>query len=358
MLKKERAVAQNKSDPLTTMILFRSKKTETTLSDVCTDKKKHIARLNGVFAVFTVIKLLLIVFLNYWSVPVKYLLRLLNVNNINDALTSLASNEELPGLLTAIAIYLATVTIPTAAAFAIKKGVSNEDKAFYRKRSSVLETLCAVGTTFTVSYAVSAGFYVLFRFILNRFGYTFYPSMTEIPTSIPLILLYIVYICVCPAFSEEFLVRGFGMCTLKKSGNGFAVLMCAMCFMMMHSSVTNLPFSFFAGLCMGFFAIKFDSFWVAVITHFCLNLNSAIFQLSEPYLDTNGGMLFCTIYFIAVALFSLTFFLTNIFVYGIRLPTVEKPVFKKRWVFKCPFFYVFILVFTVNAFLSVIAMFE
>ena len=326
-------------------------------------KKSFISDLNMIFALLAAIKGLSVIIPNYWFIPIKLILKLLGVSDIDYALNSLSSNSELVGILTSISIYLLCITIPTALFFVIKKGHNEEDHEFYTRRPSVVETLCAVGTTFTVAYTVTVVLYLIFQFILNHFGYTFYPPPSETPTGPELFPLYVVYLCVLPSLSEEFLIRGQLMRSLKKTGKGFAVIVSALFFMMMHNSVSNLSFSFFAGLCIGYFAMKFNSILLGIIIHFCVNLNATVMQFIEPNLSTVKGQIIFAAYLFVIALFSLTFFFSNIVIFGIKgkkketVPN-EKAHCKKRWIFCCPFFYIFILLFLICAMFGVISLFK
>ncbi|MBO5037452.1 MAG: CPBP family intramembrane metalloprotease [Clostridia bacterium] len=324
------------------------------------ENRSFVSDLNKIFALFTVIKLLVSVAVKYWHFPVRVFFFLIGMKDSEKAMALLSSNAEPSGLLINISLYVAAVAVPTALFFALNKGYERTDHKYYTSFPSPLKILCAVGTTFIISYAATFGLYALFQLLLNALGYSFYPPLTEVPTSPDLIPLYVIYLCVIPAFSEEFLSRGLLMRSVKKMGNGFAIIITALFFMMMHDSVSNLSFSFFAGLCLTYFAIRFGSIWVAVIAHFCLNLNAAIIQFMEHGLETKEGLTVFAVYFLTVAIIALTFFLIFVFKFGFILPKEngDRPTVKKRLIFKCPFFYIFILIFSISAVIDVISLFE
>jgi membrane protease YdiL (CAAX protease family) len=321
-------------------------------------KKVFISELNGVFAVLTGIKLLMTLVLTYWKAPVTAFLRLTGTERADGAVASLSSVSDLPGLLFGISLYLFCVSIPVFCAYIFRSEKKGED-SFFEKRPGVQQTFCAIGTTFLVAYVSTAVFYIVADRIFAILGYSFSPSVPQTPSSPALIQLYLIYLCVIPAVSEELLIRGLAMTTLKKCGKVFAVILSAAVFMMMHSSVSNYVFSLTAGLCIGYFSMRFDSLKLGIITHFFLNLNSAVLRLAEPYLNTFAGQIAYTLYFIGVAVFAVTFFIAFIVVFKIKRPgaTAEKPEFHPYTVFRAPFFYVFFAVAAVSFYFDIISVF-
>lgn len=321
-------------------------------------QKTFVSEINLTFALLIIIKLLMMLALPYWSLPFGKLMDMLGIEDTKAALEDLSSTANISGLCICIALYIFCVSAPVSMAFSIKKGHYAEDHAYYTGFPSLFQTLCAVGTTFTISYTVTAILYLAFSFIAGMLGYNFTPPTPETPDGPGPISLFILYLCILPALSEEFLTRGLVANALKKFGKGFAVVVSAIVFMMMHSSVANYAFSLFAGLCIGYFALRFNSIWLGVIIHLCINLNSAVFQIIDKNLGTFEGQQIYMIYFFAVAIFSLTFFFSFIFIFKIRRVGAmeEKPVFQKRLLLKCPFFYIFIVIFLISSWIDIMSL--
>lgn len=102
-------------------------------------------------------------------------------------------------------------------------------------------------------------------------------------------ILYIISIAVIPALVEEFAFRGIILQKLRKYGDGFAILMSASLFGLMHGNIVQIPFAFIIGLVLGFITVKTGSIIPAVITHFCNNCVSVIVSIIEDnnLLETN-----------------------------------------------------------------------
>ena len=80
----------------------------------------------------------------------------------------------------------------------------------------------------------------------------------------------------------------------------------------------------------------------------------------EHGLETKEGLTVFVVYFLTVSIIALTFFLIFVFKFGFILPKEngDRPTVKKRLIFKCPFFYIFILIFSISAVIDVISLFE
>ena len=85
------------------------------------------------------------------------------------------------------------------------------------------------------------------------------------------VLVYFVLIAVLPAFLEEFLFRGAVLTLLRPYGDGFAVLMSAAFFALIHCNLEQAPAAFLTGLALGCSVIFSGSVWPAVLAHFINN---------------------------------------------------------------------------------------
>ena len=96
-----------------------------------------------------------------------------------------------------------------------------------------------------------------------------YPEMLE-PTVTSLILNIFV-VAVLPALLEEMVYRGFILQTLRRYGDGMAILVSAILFGLMHGNILQIPFAFLLGLVMGFLVVQTGNIWLAVALHFTNN---------------------------------------------------------------------------------------
>ncbi len=92
------------------------------------------------------------------------------------------------------------------------------------------------------------------------------------------VLLSILATVVTAALVEEFVCRGLVMGLLKKHGEGFAIVVSAILFGLMHQNFIQIPFATLIGLILGYVTIKTGSLWVAIAIHAFNNGISVLFD--------------------------------------------------------------------------------
>lgn len=107
--------------------------------------------------------------------------------------------------------------------------------------------------------------------LLVSAGFLLTSPRLNIPTAPLEILLYFTLMVLLPAFFEELLFRGAIMHSLKKFGDGLAVLLSALLFALAHLSLISGCNAFVMGLVIGYFVIKTGSLWTGIIMHFSIN---------------------------------------------------------------------------------------
>lgn len=113
---------------------------------------------------------------------------------------------------------------------------------------------------------------------LERLGIEQKDIGLENPEGIYGFLIVIISTAVVPALVEEFACRGLVMGLLRKYSDGFAIIVSAIIFGVMHGNFQQIPFATLAGLALGFIAIKTESLWPAVAVHFFNNLSAVVFS--------------------------------------------------------------------------------
>lgn len=111
-----------------------------------------------------------------------------------------------------------------------------------------------------------------------------FPTMLE-PTTTSLILNLLV-MAVFPAILEELIFRGCVLRALRPFGNGFAIVVSAVLFGLMHGNIRQIPFALMVGLALGYLYVITNSIWVPILVHFMNNALSVCmeyvgFSLSE-----------------------------------------------------------------------------
>ena len=114
--------------------------------------------------------------------------------------------------------------------------------------------------------------------IFEMFGINYDVDFGENPQGILGIILSIIATAIVPALVEEYACRGIVMGALRKYGDGFAVLVSALMFGIIHGNFQQIPFAFMVGLILGFVTVKCNSIWPAVLIHFYNNFSSVIFD--------------------------------------------------------------------------------
>lgn len=79
-----------------------------------------------------------------------------------------------------------------------------------------------------------------------------------------------------PALVEEFTCRGVVMGLLRPFGDGFAILISAALFGLMHGNLVQTPFAFIVGLGLGYVTVASNSMWTAVTVHFFNNFFATV----------------------------------------------------------------------------------
>ncbi len=82
-----------------------------------------------------------------------------------------------------------------------------------------------------------------------------------------------------PPLVEEMMFRGVVLQSLRRFGDGFAILGSALIFGMMHGNFPQTAFAFLAGLAMGYAAVQSGSLLPSILIHFINNLAAFLYVL-------------------------------------------------------------------------------
>lgn len=119
--------------------------------------------------------------------------------------------------------------------------------------------------------------------IQESFG--FGGSLPEMPLNDDprVLVLYAVNVVVIPPLVEEILFRGVALQSLRKYGDGFAVLVSAVLFGLYHGNFIQMVFAFLCGLAMGFVVIRTGSLLPSILVHFVNNSISLAIEMVSRY---------------------------------------------------------------------------
>lgn len=110
---------------------------------------------------------------------------------------------------------------------------------------------------------------------------------SEIPETVPMLILMVLRTAVIPALVEEFAFRGVIMQPLRKYGDWFAIITSAVLFGCIHGNFMQIPFAMIAGVALGYVCVVSGSMWVNIALHLLNNLFSVLYTM---ILSTGEGV--------------------------------------------------------------------
>lgn len=122
------------------------------------------------------------------------------------------------------------------------------------------------------------------------------PPVTEAEGVFGFIVTFVGAAIIAP-LTEEFAIRGVVLGSLRKYGDGFAILTSALLFGLMHGNFAQIPFAFVVGVALGFAVVKTGSVWTGVIIHFINNAAAVILDTATKNLPMSIKLMANTGYF-------------------------------------------------------------
>ena len=114
--------------------------------------------------------------------------------------------------------------------------------------------------------------------IFESFGVDYNVDFGDVPKGVLGFMLTLISTAIIPALVEEFACRGVIFGLLKEHSEGFAVLVSAILFGIIHGNFIQIPFAFMVGLALEVIRLKTGTLWIAILVHFCNNFVSVIFD--------------------------------------------------------------------------------
>lgn len=312
------------------------------------DIKAARKELNGILALFALCKLFFVLVGRFFSKFLYGILVRFYGENALEAYNAFLSYDTVSGLFLEITISLLVLFVPICFYFACSRKSFSE--RISTERPELLQIGYGVGVTVIVGNISANLGYVLLQFLFTLFGLEDkYHAMLEADTTYPknfwLVPVFAVVLAVLPAFLEEILMRGIGLSGTKKFGTWFALLFSGFFFSFMHNTWLQLPFAFVLGIVLAYFTLRFNTIWIAVISHFIFNFNSVI----QSLILQNGGQyaeVYVVIWGLLFTSLMLGLAIAGAIVYGIRKPPIPKSAFtgwqRIKILLSSPFLYIFI----------------
>lgn len=115
----------------------------------------------------------------------------------------------------------------------------------------------------------------------------------EDPINFAELLLQILYVAAIPALAEELAFRGIVFGSLRKYGDGFAMVMSSVLFAVLHGNFVQIPFAFCMGIALAYTVIRTGSIVPAILIHFINNAMSCFISYFSSEISSVGdGLLF------------------------------------------------------------------
>lgn len=108
-------------------------------------------------------------------------------------------------------------------------------------------------------------------------------------------IIYFICIAIIPAITEEIAFRGVVLNFLRPYGDGFAVLISAILFGLVHGNFVQIPFAFIVGLVCAVLVVKTNSIIPSILLHLLNNGTSVILDCISEYTSQGIYQLVSTI---------------------------------------------------------------
>ena len=113
--------------------------------------------------------------------------------------------------------------------------------------------------------------------IQSLMGVEFLSGMEDMAvTSIKDFLFMTLFVAIIPAILEEIAIRGILLQPLRRFGDGFAIVVSAVIFSLLHGNMVQIPYTVIAGIYFGYVMVATGSLWPSIILHFFNNFYSVI----------------------------------------------------------------------------------
>ncbi len=118
-------------------------------------------------------------------------------------------------------------------------------------------------------------------------------AMGSDPTTPIELILNILYISAIPALVEELAFRGIALGMLRKYGDGFAIVISAFLFGILHGNFIQIPFAFCVGIALAYTVVRTGSIVPAILIHFINNAMSCLLTyFTGEFSSVGEGLLF------------------------------------------------------------------
>lgn len=184
--------------------------------------------------------------------------------------------------------------------------------------------------------------------IFESFGINYNVDFGEDPKGFFGFCLAFLSTVIVPALVEEFALRGMVLGSLRKYGDGFAVLVSSILFGLMHGNFEQMPFAFIIGIILGFITVKTGSLLVSMAIHGFNNFISVAFTYFLGSVSQSAQNVIYSLVLMALMLagiVSLLFFENQNEFFSLKPAETESKLSKKmKWFFSSPVIIIFTVI--------------
>ena len=185
--------------------------------------------------------------------------------------------------------------------------------------------------------------------LFSSFGINYEVDFGDNPEGFFGFMLSMIATVFVPALVEEFAIRGLLLGSLKKFGEGFAILCSSIIFGIMHGNFQQMPFAFLVGLILGFITVKSGSLWIAIAVHGFNNFVSVFFEYFMKEISIQNQNVIYTCYLSVTLIFGIIglFLLQNKDGNFFKLEKSDnecKEKQKYKWLFLSPLLIIYMII--------------
>ena len=181
----------------------------------------------------------------------------------------------LTAVLVPFLVYRAAVGIPMPVAFVLRR-----PRAW----------LVVCGTLIFLAVSTVAGFSSqVLSTLLRSVGLYARQSSIAMSSDVLGIVLYVLLYVVFSAVVEELVFRGLVLQSLRRFGDGLALVCSSALFALIHADLLILPYAFLSGLVIGYFVLRSGSVITGILIHMVNNLFWVVYDVSAKGLTPVWG---------------------------------------------------------------------
>ncbi|MBR4072366.1 MAG: CPBP family intramembrane metalloprotease [Clostridia bacterium] len=245
---------------------------------------KKVAMLSGIAS------LLMFGITFFWSFGFTFLMKYLGFSQ-SEVMKFLKD----PFILQMVQIVLSSLmfTIPFLIVYKVAGYSVSKTIPLSKPKKEVILPLLGIGVGFcafaNICVSIAGSFF-------ESFGIDYDVDFGSNPDGVLGFIISFIATAIIPALVEEFACRGFILGSLRKFGDGFAIIASSIIFGAMHGNFQQIPFAFLVGLVLAYITIKSGTLWIACIVHSINNSVSVLMDYIFDFLSKNTQNLIYNIY--------------------------------------------------------------